>query len=255
MGGTFILRVEDTDRARSTDESMHNILAAFRWLGIDWDEGPEVGGAVGPYFQSERLDLYADYAERLLREGAAYPCYCTPEEVEAGREELKSAGRSPMYNRRCRDLDADRRRGFESEGRAYSLRFKTPLDEELTVPDLGKGEVSVNLREIDDWVMVRAGGMPLYNFACAVDDLLMQIPLIMASGVKNHGTLKIFRFHGFQIFGNRCLIYIAIEPPPPTVYTCFVRRILEICFYFMENITVFLNFFCALTSSQNQYDS
>lgn len=175
MGGEFVLRIEDTDQARSTQESLDNILEAFRWMGIDWDEGPEAGGDKGPYFQAQRLDLYQQYAERLLAEGHAYKCYCTPEEVQAGREELQSQGLSPMYNRRCRDLSAAQQAAFEAEGRTHSLRFRMPLDEELVIQDLGKGEVRVNLKEVDDWVMVRAGGMPLYNFACVVDDLLMEI--------------------------------------------------------------------------------
>ena len=192
MGGRFILRIEDTDQARSTDESLQNILEAFRWLGIDWDEGPETGGDHGPYFQSERLDLYAKYADELLAAGHAYKCFCTPEEVEAGREALRAAGQSPMYDRRCRDLSPSRREAAEAEGRKHSIRFKMPLDEELKVHDLGKGAVAVNLREVDDWVMVRAGGMPLYNFACVVDDLLMEITHVVrgeehfVNGVKQH---------------------------------------------------------------------
>ncbi len=173
LGGKFLLRIEDTDQARSTEESLQNILTAFRWMGIDWDEGPEVGGDYGPYYQSQRLDLYQQHAEQLLADGHAYKCYCTPEEVQAGREARVEAGKSPMYDRRCRDLDESQRQACEAEGRRFSLRFAMPLEEELTLADLGKGEVVVNLREVDDWVMVRAGGMPLYNFACVVDDLLM----------------------------------------------------------------------------------
>ena len=175
LGGKFLLRIEDTDQARSTDESLQNILSAFRWMGIDWDEGPEVGGDYGPYYQSQRLDLYQQHADQLLADGHAYKCYCTPEEVQAGREARVEAGKSPMYDRRCRDLDESQRQACEAEGRRFSLRFAMPLEEELTLADLGKGEVVVNLREVDDWVMVRAGGMPLYNFACVVDDLLMEI--------------------------------------------------------------------------------
>ncbi len=175
MGGTFILRIEDTDRARSTDESLQNILEAFRWMGVDWDEGPTKGGDFGPYAQSERLDHYAKFADELLKSGHAYKCYCTPEEVEAGRQALVAEGKSPMYDRRCRDLSDDARAKHETDGTRFSIRFRMPLDEDLTVPDLGKGDVVVNLREVDDWVMVRAGGMPLYNFACVVDDALMEI--------------------------------------------------------------------------------
>ena len=201
MNGKFILRVEDTDQARSTKESLTNILEAFRWLKIDWDEGPEVGGGFGPYSQSQRLDFYAEYAETLLSAGDAYKCYCTPEEVEAGREQLRALGQSPMYNRRCRDLTESQRSEFESQDRRASIRFRMPVEEEFLVPDIGKGDVVVNLRELDDWVMVRAGGMPLYNFACVVDDLLMEITHVVRgeehfnNGVKQ---LVMFRALGKQ---------------------------------------------------------
>jgi glutamyl-tRNA synthetase len=175
MGGAFILRIEDTDQARSKDEYLANILESFRWLGLDWDEGPEQDGLYGPYFQSQRLGIYHVHAAQLLESGHAYRCYCTPEEVDAGRDALRAAGQSPMYNRACRDLSDAQRAAHEAAGRQHSIRFRMPLDEDLEVDDLGKGAVTVNLREVDDWVMVRAGGMPLYNFACVVDDLLMQI--------------------------------------------------------------------------------
>lgn len=175
MGGKFLLRIEDTDRARSTDESLQIILAGLSWLGLAWDEGPEVGGDFGPYFQTERLELYAGYAERLLESGWAYKCYATPEEVQAGRERLQAEGKSPMYDRRDRDIDDAQRAAYEAEERKPSLRFRMPLDQLWKLEDLCKGEVEVNLRELDDWVMLRPGGMPTYNFACVVDDLEMRI--------------------------------------------------------------------------------
>ncbi len=175
MGGTFILRIEDTDQVRSTQESLDIILQAFQWLGVDWDEGPGKDGDCGPYFQAQRLDLYGDYAQQLLQSGHAYHCYCTPEEVEQGRQALQAAGKSPMYDRRCRDLTPEQAAAKQAAGLKSSIRFRMPLDEVWQVEDLGKGQVDVNLRELDDWVMVRAGGMPLYNFACVVDDLLMEI--------------------------------------------------------------------------------
>lgn len=175
MGGQFVLRIEDTDRARSTEESLAGILEGLRWLGIEWDEGPEKGGDAGPYFQTERLDLYATYAQRLLESGHAYECFATPEEVEEGRQALKAAGKSAMYDRRHRDLSDEQRAALRAEGREASLRFRMPLDGAAVVPDLCRGDVEVQLRELDDWVMVRPGGMPTYNFACVVDDHEMAI--------------------------------------------------------------------------------
>jgi glutamyl-tRNA synthetase len=175
LGGTFLLRIEDTDQERSTKESLESILAALRWLGLDWDEGPERGGDHGPYFQSQRLDLYQDYAEKLLESGHAYHCYCTAEEVEEGRSRMQQATGRSMYDRRCRDLTDVERAEMAAAGRRPSIRFKMPLEEVFTLKDLSKGDVRVNLKELDDWVMVRASGMPLYNFACVVDDLLMAI--------------------------------------------------------------------------------
>lgn len=175
LGGKFLLRIEDTDRARSTDESLRIILEGLRWLGIDWDEGPETGGDFGPYFQTQRLELYRKYADQLLESGAAYKCYATPEEVEAGRQRLVAEGKHPMYDRRDRDLTEAQRAAHEAEGRKPSLRFRMPLDQAHTLEDLSKGPVEINLQELDDWVLVRPDGMPTYNFACVVDDQEMAI--------------------------------------------------------------------------------
>ncbi len=175
MGGTFLLRIEDTDRERSTDASLQIILEGLRWLGIDWDEGPEVGGPHGPYFQAQRLEVYRRHADRLIEAGHAYECYATPEEVEEGRQRLAAEGKRPMYDRRHRDLTEVQREGFRLEGRQPSLRYRMPLDQEWVIHDLCKGDVRINLAELDDWVMMRPDGMPTYNFACVVDDLEMEI--------------------------------------------------------------------------------
>ena len=176
MGGTFLLRIEDTDRARSTDESLRIILEGLRWLGIDWDEGPDVGGPHAPYFQTERLDLYKRYADQLLEGGYAYECFATPEEVTEGRERLQAEGKRPMYDRRHRDLTDAQRDAMRAERGTGSIRFRMPIDgTTFTLPDLAAGDVTVNLDELDDWVMVRPDGMPTYNFACVVDDLEMKI--------------------------------------------------------------------------------
>lgn len=193
LGGKFLLRIEDTDQARSTDASLQVILTGLRWLGIDWDEGPDAGGDFGPYFQMQRLHLYKAAAEQLLANGNAYPCYCTSAEIEAGRQAMaqeQSGFRG--YNRKCRNLTAAQRRALESEGVRPSLRFAMPDERVLKVHDLIRGEVEVNTKELDDWVMVRPDGIPLYNFACVVDDAQMQITHVVRgeehflNGIKQH---------------------------------------------------------------------
>lgn len=200
MGGTFLLRIEDTDRARSTDASLQIILAGLRWLGIDWQEGPDAGGDYGPYFQSQRLELYAKAAQQLLAEGKAYTCYCTPEEIEAGRKALVAAGRNPTYDRRCRDLDERARKARAAEGRQPSLRFRMPDERPVVVHDLVRGEVEVNTRELDDWVMLRPDGMPLYNFACVVDDRDMAITHVVRG--EEHFSNGIKQILLFEAFGQ-----------------------------------------------------
>ncbi len=176
MGGTFLLRIEDTDQARSTDASLQTILAGLRWLGIDWDEGPETGGDFGPYFQMQRLPLYRAAADRLLASGHAYPCYCTPAEIEAGRLSMKAEKAGFVgYDGRCRHLSPQERSAFEMQGRRPNLRFAMPPARVYRVRDLVRGEVEVNTKELDDWVMMRPDGVPLYNFACVVDDIGMRI--------------------------------------------------------------------------------
>ncbi len=176
MGGAFLLRIEDTDQARSSDASLQIILQGLSWLGIDWDEGPQKGGDFGPYFQMQRLHLYRETADRLLAQGDAYPCYCTPEEIEQGREAMKAEKAGFFgYNGRCRNLTAAQRTAFEQEGRKPNLRFKMPEARVMKVHDLIRGEVEVNTKELDDWVMLRPDGVPLYNFACVVDDIGMKI--------------------------------------------------------------------------------
>ena len=160
-GGTFILRIEDTDRERSTQESIQAILDALTWLKLHWDEGP--------FFQSQRSELYREHAERLLRAGKAYRCYCTQEELEIRRQVAMKAGRKPMYDRTCRNLKA-------TDGdRPFALRFKAALDGETVVADLVKGHVIFQNRELDDLILVRSDGTPTYNFCAVIDDALMEI--------------------------------------------------------------------------------
>ncbi len=176
-GGTFILRIDDTDPTRSTEENTQIILRAMRWLGLDWDEGPEVGGDFGPYSQTERLDLYKQTAERLLAEGKAYPCFCTPEQLAADREAAQ-ARKDPFqgYQRRCRDLSPEEAQARIDAGEPYVLRIKVPEDRgNVVINDAVHGKVTFDAKELDDFVIFRSDGTPTYNFATVVDDALMGI--------------------------------------------------------------------------------
>ncbi len=196
MGGTFVLRIEDTDRARSTDESLQIILEGLRWLGIDWDEGPDCGGDYGPYFQMQRLERYRQASEQLLAGGHAYSCYCTPERIDAVREQQKAAKSSFLgYDGHCRDLSAEQRAEFESQGIVPNLRFRMPRDRVMKVHDLIRGESDIELRQLDDWVMVRPDGVPLYNFACVVDDIDMKIThVVRGEEHKMNGVKQLLLF-------------------------------------------------------------
>ncbi len=175
FGGTFIVRIEDTDLERSSRESEDNILSALRWLGMDWDEGIEVGGENGPYRQTERLDIYRQHTKVLLEEGHAYYCYCSEEELAAEREELLAKGELPRYLGRCRNLcDQDRAR-FEAEGRKPVLRFKVPEGQTVIVHDRVRGEVTFETGGIGDFIIVKSDGIPTYNFAVVIDDFTMGV--------------------------------------------------------------------------------
>ena len=175
-GGTFVFRIEDTDAARNTPESYAALLDLFRWLGLDWDEGPEVGGDHGPYHQSERSDLYQDALQRLADAGHTYRCFCTNEEVE---ERRKASGSKVMgYDRFCRDLAAEQVAAFEAEGRAGVVRFRMP-DGEIAFDDLVRGRVSFHSDHVPDYALARANGQPLYTLVNPVDDALMEITHVL----------------------------------------------------------------------------
>ena len=159
-GGVFVLRIEDTDTERSTKESMECILESMRWLGLDWDEGPEVGGDYGPYLQSERGEYYQEAVEKLLRMGRAYKCYCTPEELDEMREKALAEGRAPKYDGRCRDLTPEECAKLEAMGRKPVIRFKTNMDGETVINDLIRGPVTFANEVLDDFVLVKSDGGP-----------------------------------------------------------------------------------------------
>lgn len=175
-GGTFVFRIEDTDKARSTQESYESMLGAMRWLGLDWDEGPEVGGDHGPYLQSERSSLYLDVLGRLADSSYTYDCFCTTEEVDARR---KASGSKVMgYDGFCRELSAEQRTAFESEGRLPVVRFRMP-DGSVTWQDLVRGEVTFETEHVPDFALCRANGDPLYTLVNPVDDALMRITHVL----------------------------------------------------------------------------
>ncbi len=173
-GGQFILRIEDTDKERSKPEYETALIEDLKWLGTEWDEGPDIGGACGPYRQTERMDTYREYAEKLLLEGKVYRCYCTREELEERNASAKAQGRSLGYDGRCRKLSAADVSRCESEGRPSVLRFAMP-DHTIKVNDLIRGEVVFEGDTISDFVIIKSDGMPTFHFAVVMDDYLMRV--------------------------------------------------------------------------------
>ncbi|MBK8251128.1 MAG: glutamate--tRNA ligase [Polyangiaceae bacterium] len=173
-GGTFILRIEDTDQERSTPENEQIILRDLSWLGLNWDEGPDVGGPNGPYRQMERLALYHSFADKLIEKGGAYRCYCTKEELDAQREAVKA--KDPKGQFRYPGTCRDRKPPYPE--RPYVVRLKAPSSGTITYNDLVFGEVSTPNNTQQDWVLIRNDGVPLYNFGCVIDDITMGITLV-----------------------------------------------------------------------------
>jgi glutamyl-tRNA synthetase len=195
QGGIFTLRVEDTDATRVTEEASRGVLEDLRWLGLGWDEGPDVGGPHGPYRQSERLDLYREMTERLVAGGHAYRCWCTPEELEERRKAALARGEPPGYDGRCRSRSAEEVAAFEAEGRPFATRFRMP-EREWVIRDLVKGEVRWAPADLRDFVIVRSDGSPVFLLAVAVDDLLMGITHVirgddlLASAPRNAAVIE-----------------------------------------------------------------
>jgi len=178
-GGTFIVRVEDTDRSRYNAEAVPDMIASLRWLGLDWDEGPKVGGDYGPYYQSERLDLYQRYASQLLAQDQAYKCYCSPQRLAAVREEQRRNKQDVGYDRHCRHLTAAQRAGYEAQGISPVIRLKAPLEGQTSFRDVLYGAITVDNRTLDDLVLLKSDGFPTYHLGVVVDDHLMAISHIM----------------------------------------------------------------------------
>ena len=202
-GGKLILRIEDTDTERLKEDSVSQILTSLKWLGINWDEGPEVGGDVGPYYQSERRELYSKYAEQLLEDGKAYYCFCTSQELEAQREKQRAAKQPFRYARTCRDIPVEEAKARAAAGEPYSVRVKIPLEGNVVVHDLIHGDVTFNMDQFDDFVIVKSNGMPTYNFAVVVDDHLMGMTHVLRAEEHLSNTPK------------QLLIYEALGWEPP----------------------------------------
>ncbi len=202
-GGKLILRIEDTDRERSSREFEDLIVKELDWLGLDIDEGVNIGGDYGPYRQSERLDIYNKYAEKLLENGQAYYCYCTPEELEEMREEARQKGEMPRYNGKCRNLSEEEVKQYRAEGREPVIRFKvTEQDRDIIVNDIIRGEVTINTSVLDDFVIFKSDGMPTYNFAVVIDDTLMKITDVIRGEDHLSNTPKqilIYEALGFEL--------------------------------------------------------
>ena len=174
-GGDFIVRIEDTDRDRSTPESEENIKESLRWLGIQWNEGIDIGGPYAPYRQMERLETYRAAAEKLIAEGKAYYCYCSEEEIEAERAAQQEKGETPHYSGRCRDLTPEERSALEAQGRKPVVRFRVPAGEKIYIPDMVRGDVYFESDGVGDFVIMKSDGIPTYNFAVVIDDYTMEI--------------------------------------------------------------------------------
>lgn len=201
-GGALVLRVEDTDVERSTKESEASLVDDLRWLGLDWDEGPEVGGPYGPYRQAERLDRYRALAGSLLDRGAAYPCFCTDEELTLKREAATAAGRSPHYDGSCRSLSAGQVKEKRAAGLPEAVRFRV-VEGAVVFEDLVRGRVALQSDMVGDFVIIRSNGLPTYNFAAAHDDHAMNISHVIRGEEHLSNTLR------------QILIYRAMDVQPP----------------------------------------
>jgi len=199
--GIFILRIEDTDQVRSTEEAVNVILEGMKWLGLNWDEGPGKGGRYGPYFQMQRLPLYQKYAEKLLKDKKAYYCYCTREELAKSREKRVEESKLPKYDRHCLNLSDEEKRKYEEEERKPVIRLKVP-SKKIVFNDLLRGEVTFEGELLSDFVIIKSDGIPTYNYAVVIDDALMKITHVMRGDDHISNTPKqilIYEALGFEI--------------------------------------------------------
>ncbi len=210
-GGKFVIRIEDTDQKRNVEGGEESQLKFLKWLGLEWDESVDVGGAYGPYRQMERLDIYKKYWQELLDKGLAYKCYCTEEELKAERETQMANKQAPHYSGKCRHLTAEQIAQYEAEGRKPTIRFRVTEDQKIEFDDIVKGHVSFNSNDVSDFVIVKQNGVPTYNFAVVVDDHLMKMTHVLRGEEHISNTPKqimLFNAFGWQppVFGHMTLI-------------------------------------------------
>ncbi len=179
FNGKFIIRIEDTDDKRNVEGGEESQLKFLKWLGIEWDEGADIGGDYGPYRQTERLDIYQKYVDDLMERGLAYKCYMTEEELEEEREAQRARGEVPKYSGAHRDLTEEQMEQFERDGRKPSIRLRVPANKTYTFPDIVRGNITFESSDFGDWVIVKKNGIPTYNFAVAIDDHLMKISHVL----------------------------------------------------------------------------
>ena len=212
--GTFILRIEDTDAERSTRQSEASILEDLRWLGLDWDEGPDVGGSSGPYRQSERLHLYSSYSSELLAAGHAYYCFCSPQKLDADRQSDLGAGKPPRYHGTCRDLPLAEAQARIDAGERPVVRFRVPEDVEVKFTDLVRGEVTFSTEVIGDFVILRSDGRPQYNFAVVVDDALMEVTHVIRGEDHISNTPRQILLYGALGFASPEFAHLSLVMGP-----------------------------------------
>ncbi len=209
--GTFLVRIEDTDLKRSTKESEENIKDSLKWLGMNWDEGIDVGGPHGPYRQTERLDLYKKEVQRLLDEGKAYYCYCSAEELEVSRKAQLDAGKTPIYDEHCRHLTEEEKAKYEAEGRKPVVRLKVRKDGVFAFDDMVRGHVEFPAAGVGDFILMKSAGIPVYNFAVVIDDAFMEVTHVIRAEEHLSNTprqLAIYEALGYKPpkFGHISLI-------------------------------------------------
>lgn len=208
-GGKFILRIEDTDQGRFVEGATEVIYDTLRKCGLNWDEGPDIGGPAGPYIQSERMGIFKEYAEQLVKSGHAYYCFCTKERMEQVHEEQKAKGITPTYDRHCRDLPKEEVDRLLAEGVPYVIRQKVPFDGETTFHDELYGDITVPNADLDDQILLKADGMPTYNFANVVDDHLMGITHVVRGNEYLSSAPKYNLL--YEAFGWEIPEYIHVE--------------------------------------------
>ncbi len=198
--GKFIVRIEDTDIERNIEGGELSQLENLKWLGMDYDESVDIGGPYAPYRQMERLDIYTKHAEEMMEKGHAYKCFCTPEELEADREAQKERGvAAPMYNGKCRHLSAEEVKAKEDAGLSYTIRMRVPENVTYSFNDLVRGPVSFESKDVGDWVLVKANGIPTYNYAVVLDDYMMKITHVFRGEEHLSNTPK--QLMVFDVFG------------------------------------------------------